>query len=119
VAIVRSGRIVYEGEIATLKRGAGTAYRLETTDDDRALKICQAQPGVSDARRNEHGKLVFTANEATVTELSQALVEAGALIKALAPQTVTLEDLFFSFTEGDGAMPEPAPAAASAAEAAG
>ena len=119
VAIVRSGRIVYEGEIATLKRGAGTSYRLETTDDERALRICQAQPGVSDARRNEHGKLVFTASEATVTELSQALVEAGALIKALAPETVTLEDLFFSFTEGDGAMPEPAPAAAPAAEAAG
>jgi ABC-2 type transport system ATP-binding protein len=119
VAIVRSGRIVYEGEIATLKRGAGTSYRLETTDDERALRVCQAQPGVSDPHRNEHGKLVFTASEATVTELSQALVEAGALIKALAPQTVTLEDLFFSFTEGDGAKPEPAPAPAPAAETAG
>ncbi len=32
--------------------------------------------------------------------LSQALVEAGALIHGLAPQTVTLEDLFFSLTEG-------------------
>src|SRR5205085_2420318 len=32
VAIVRSGSIVYEGEIADLKRGAGTSYRLETTD---------------------------------------------------------------------------------------
>ncbi len=28
VAIVRSGRIVYEGEIAELKRGAGATYRL-------------------------------------------------------------------------------------------
>ena len=34
-------------------------------------------------------------------ELSVALVEAGAQIRALAPQTVTLEDLFFSLTEGD------------------
>ena len=34
-----------------------------------------------------------------MAELSQALVEAGALIRALAPQTVTLEDLFFSLTE--------------------
>jgi len=25
----------------------------------------------------------------------------------MAPQTVTLEDLFFSFTEGDGAAPPP------------
>jgi ABC-2 type transport system ATP-binding protein len=106
VAIVRSGRIVYEGEIATLKRGAGTSYRLETTDDELALKICRAQPGITDARVDEHGRITFTADEPAATELSQALVEAGALIKALAPQTVTLEDLFFSFTEGDAVQPE-------------
>jgi hypothetical protein len=29
-------------------------------------------------------------------------VQAGALIVALSPQTVTLEDLFFSLTEGGG-----------------
>ena len=47
--------------------------------------------------------------------LSQALVEAGALIKAMAPQTVTLEDLFFSFTEGAEGEPgvrSPEPATA-------
>ncbi len=115
VAIVRSGRIVYEGEIAALKRGAGTAYWLETTDDDRALKIAGAQPGITDARVDEHGRITFTADERAAAELSQALVEAGALIKVLTPQTVTLEDLFFSFTEGDGVgvpTPEPEPAKA-------
>jgi ABC-2 type transport system ATP-binding protein len=109
VAIVSSCKIVYVGEIAALKRGAGTSYRLETTDDELALEICRAQPGVGEARIGEHGKVTFTADEATTAELSQALVEAGALIKALTPQTVTLEDLFFSFTEGDGRAPEPPP----------
>jgi ABC-2 type transport system ATP-binding protein len=119
VAIVRSGKIVYEGEIATLKRGAGTSYRLQTTDDDRALAVCRAQPGISDARRDEHGRITFTADDAAAAELSQALVEAGALIHALAPQTVTLEDLFFSFTEGDGQpMAPPATPPEQAAEAA-
>jgi ABC-2 type transport system ATP-binding protein len=118
VAIVRSGAIVYEGEIAELKRGSGTAYRLETTDDQRALAVTRAQPGVTDARLDPHGKITFTANEAVVAELSQALIEAGALIHALAPQTVTLEDLFFSFTEGDGRAPEtPVPETAPAAKA--
>jgi ABC-2 type transport system ATP-binding protein len=118
VAIVRQGSIVYEGEIAALKRGAGTSYRLETTDDERALAVCRAQPGVSDAHRDDHGRITFTADDATAAELSQALVEAGALIRAMAPQTVTLEDLFFSFTEGDGqstsagSPPEPTPEAA-------
>jgi ABC-2 type transport system ATP-binding protein len=102
VAIVRSGSIVYEGEISALKRGAGTSYRLETTDDGRALAVSRAQPGVTDVHR-EHGKITFTADEATAAELSQALVEAGALIRALTPQTVTLEDLFFRLTEGEQA----------------
>ncbi len=107
VAIVRTGKIVYEGEIADLKRGAGTTYRLETTDDERALQVCRAQPGIADVRV-QHERISFTGDDGAVAELSQALIEAGALIKALAPQTVTLEDLFFSLTEGKEGEP-PAP----------
>jgi ABC-2 type transport system ATP-binding protein len=99
VAIIRSGRIVYEGEIAALGRDARTTYRLATTDDEQALAVCRAQRGVSDARR-ERGCIVFTADERAAAELSQALIEAGALIRALTPQRATLEDLFFSLTEG-------------------
>ncbi len=107
VAIVRSGRIVYEGEIAALQRGAaGTTYRVETTDDERAVAVCRAQRGVADVHVDEHGRILFTADEAAVAELSGALVEAGALIHALAPQSVTLEDLFFSFTEGEAGAPD-------------
>jgi ABC-2 type transport system ATP-binding protein len=118
VAIVRSGRIVYEGEIAALKRGAGTTYWLQTTDDERALAVCRAQPGILDVRveRREdaagsplRGRIAFAADEDAVAGLSQALVESGALIVAMAPQTVTLEDLFFSLTEGDGAAEAAAP----------
>jgi ABC-2 type transport system ATP-binding protein len=105
VAIVSRGTIVYEGAISELKRGAGTVYRLSTTDDERALAICRAQPGIEEVRV-EQGRICFAAAEPAVAELSQALIEAGALITALAPQTVTLEDLFFSLTEGrDGAQP--------------
>ncbi len=100
VAIVRSGRIVYEGTIAALARGAGTMYRLATSDDEQARRVCAAQPGIGEVR-TEHGKLAFSADEASVGELSRALIEAGVLIHELAPMTVTLEDLFFSLTEGD------------------
>ncbi|MDQ6745635.1 MAG: ABC transporter ATP-binding protein [Actinomycetota bacterium] len=99
VAIVRSGSIVYEGAISELKRGAGTVYRLSSTERERALAICRAQPGIADV--HDLGERIgFTAEESAVAGLSQALVEAGALITELAPQTVTLEDLFFSLTEG-------------------
>ncbi len=111
VAIVQHGRIVYEGRIADLKRSAGTTYRLSTTDDQRAMAVCRAQHGIRDLR-SDHDKICFTADEEAVATLSQALVEAGALIRALVPGTATLEDLFFSLTEGeDGARPvsEPEP----------
>jgi ABC-2 type transport system ATP-binding protein len=99
VAIVRSGAIVYEGEIAELKRTAGGSYRLRTTDNDRALELCADWPGVKDARRDGDA-IRFAASEEAVAELSRALVEADALILALTPETATLEDLFFSLTEG-------------------
>jgi ABC-2 type transport system ATP-binding protein len=103
VAIVRSGAIVYEGEIAELKRTAGASYRLRTTDDDRALELCAGWDGVTDARR-DGGGIRFAASEEVVAELSRALVEADALILALTPETATLEDLFFSLTEGPQAV---------------
>jgi ABC-2 type transport system ATP-binding protein len=113
VAIVRTGKIVYEGAISELKRGAGTTYRLATTDDEGAMAVCRAQHGILDLRV-QNRRICFTAaDEMAVAELSQALVEAGALIHALAPETVTLEDLFFSLTEGeedgrpDGAVADP------------
>jgi ABC-2 type transport system ATP-binding protein len=111
VAIVRAGAIVYEGAIADLKRTAGSTYRLRTTDDDRALAVCQAQRGIADARV-EAGEIRFSAAEDAVAQLSVALVEAGALITALAPETATLEDLFFALTEDDGSAAEATPARA-------
>src|SRR5579875_922034 len=100
VAIVQRGRIVYEGQIAELKRAAGMTYRLSTTDDQRALAVCRAQPGIEEVRVRE-GQITFVA------EVSQALVEAGALILALAPQGATLEELFFSLTEAGAPDSEP------------
>jgi ABC-2 type transport system ATP-binding protein len=107
VAIVRSGAIVYEGEIAELKRTAGGTYRLRTTDNDRALAICAGWEGLQDARRDGDA-IRFSASEEIVADLSRALVEADALILALTPETATLEDLFFSLTEGPQATTAPA-----------
>jgi ABC-2 type transport system ATP-binding protein len=118
VAIIRSGKIVYEGEIAALSRSGASSYTLSTTNDERALAVCRAQRGIADARR-QPGGVVFTADEQAASELSQALVEAGALIRALTPQRATLEDLFFSLTEGGEGVaaqpPEPAAALEGAA----
>jgi ABC-2 type transport system ATP-binding protein len=113
VAIIRTGRVVYEGTIAELKRTAAGAYRLRTTDDARALGVCLAQPGIDDARRSG-GAILFNAAEGAVAALSAALVEAGAPPVELTPQAASLETLFFSLTEDQGSASPPAPAVAAA-----
>jgi ABC-2 type transport system ATP-binding protein len=113
VAIVDRGKVVYEGALADLRRQGGTGYRLRTTDDQRALQVARAQPGVEHASagasscasspegEGEHG-LFFQAQESDVGELSLALAANGIGILALTSELATLEDLFFRLTEGNG-----------------
>ena len=120
VAIVDSGRVVYEGALAELRRQGGASYRLRTTDDARALALASSQAGIHEASADEHG-LLFEAEERSVGELSLAIAGAGIGILALTPELASLEDLFFRLTEGangahaDGAhAAEPATAVAAA-----
>jgi ABC-2 type transport system ATP-binding protein len=105
VAIVDSGRVVYEGALSELRRQGGAGYRLRSTDDARALEIAREQPGVEHALADEHG-LGFQADERAVGALSLALGRAGIGILALTPELATLEDLFFRLTEDGGAPGE-------------
>jgi len=104
VGIVDHGTMAYEGTLEELRRTAGTVYRLRTTADDRAVAICRGRPGIEDVAVSATAGLVFRAtDEAAVAELSRALTDADALVLELSPSRATLEDLFFSLTEGDGA----------------
>ena len=108
VAIIRSGRIVYEGALAELRASAAPRYRLRATDRDLAHAVCLRSPGLREVAL--HGEeIVFTAEEHAVAALSRSLVEAGLGIVALVPETATLESLFFELTESAG---EPVTAAA-------
>jgi ABC-2 type transport system ATP-binding protein len=107
VAIIRDGKIVYEGSIDELRaRRAANRYRLRTNDVERARMIALNTPGVSDASV-DRDELLFGAEEHTVEELARALVNAGLGLRALMPETATLEALFFELTEG-----RPTPSAA-------
>jgi ABC-2 type transport system ATP-binding protein len=98
VAIVDSGRVVYEGALSDLRRQGGAGYRLRTTDDARALQLAVAQPGISRPLAEQVG-IAFQADERAVGELSLALGRSGIGILALTPELATLEDLFFRLTE--------------------
>src|SRR5213078_1182411 len=101
VAIIRSGQIVYEGVLADLKRTAGGGYRLRSTDAARAVRVCEAQDGITQVRLDGHEVRFSAAGDDAVAALSVALVEAGVAITALAPTGATLEELFFRLTEGE------------------
>jgi ABC-2 type transport system ATP-binding protein len=119
VAIVRSGRIAYEGSLPTLRAQAGEGYELRTTENGVARRVAEAQPGIEKVTVEGDGSLRFNAlREDAVSALSLALTESGALILELSRRHATLEDLFFSLTEGDAAKPartiaaDPSPATA-------
>jgi ABC-2 type transport system ATP-binding protein len=118
VAIVRSGRVVYQGSLAELRAQAGEDYVLRTTEDGIARRVAEIQAGITGLEPRPQGGFTFKAeSEDAVSALSLALTEAGALIRELSPRHATLEDLFFSLTEGDAAtpaavVPDPEPAQA-------
>jgi ABC-2 type transport system ATP-binding protein len=106
VAIIRSGRVAYEGSLAELRDRAGLSYRLRTTDDATARDVCRAQPGVEEVVETSEPGLTFkAADEDAVAALSVALAESGAPVLELTPRQATLEDLFFQLTEDDGQEP--------------
>jgi ABC-2 type transport system ATP-binding protein len=103
VAIVRSGRVVYEGALDALIASTAGRFELRTTDNVRAAEIAERR--VAGVELGPAG-LTFNAEERAVAELSFALAEAGVGIVALVPRTATLEELFFRMTEGtNGRVP--------------
>ena len=102
VAIIRSGRIAYEGSLAELRGRAGVSYRVRTTDDARAREVCSAQAGIDLVETSGTGLAFKAFDESAVATLSVALAESGAPVVELTPQQATLENLFFQLTEGDG-----------------
>lgn len=110
VAIIRDGRVAYQGSLEELRRQAGLSYRLRTTDDERARRVCEAQPGIEKVRDDSHGLAFDAAGEAAIGELSLALAESGALVLELSPRQATLEDLFFRLTEEPASQAAPTPA---------
>jgi ABC-2 type transport system ATP-binding protein len=107
VAIVRSGRVVYEGALDELLATTAGRYELRTTDDAPAAAIARRAPGIGELVQGERG-LTFAGDEDAAARLSVALGEAGIGIRALVPRTATLEELFFRLTE-DAGTPEPQP----------
>jgi len=102
VAIIRKGRIVYEGALRDLLATASTGYRLRSPELERARVVCLAQAGVDEVAQHD-GELRFLAGEDAVGALSVALGQARIPVTALVPEVASLEELFLGMTEGETA----------------
>jgi ABC-2 type transport system ATP-binding protein len=111
VAIIRKGSIIYQGELSDLLATAASGYRLRALDPERARAALLATPGVAGVELRD-GDLRFTAEEDAVAELSIALGRAGIAFTALAPESVSLEELFLGMTGGESSDHDSVPAIA-------
>jgi ABC-2 type transport system ATP-binding protein len=101
VAIIRSGRIIYEGLLEDLLQSASGGYRLRATDPERARTVLLAR-GVEGVKLVD-GDLQFQADPAAIEAATVALGQAGIGISALVPLNATLEELFLGMTEEEAA----------------
>jgi len=101
VAIIRKGRIVYQGGLRDLLADTTVRYRLQSVEPERARLVCLAQAGVDEVAQTD-GLVTFNADgEEAVAALSIALGQAGIGVTTLAPETVSLEELFLGMTGGE------------------
>lgn len=100
VAIIRKGRVVYQGALSELMATAASGYRLRAVEPERARVLLLAQAGIDDIE-TQGDDLRFTADEDAVAALSISLGRAGIGVTMLAPETASLEELFLHMTGGD------------------
>jgi ABC-2 type transport system ATP-binding protein len=99
VAIMRNGRIAFDGSLSDLRaRAVDVEYQLTTSDNDRAVEVGRSTPGVRDVRTAD-GVIRFDAQEVAIERLSYALARAGVGIRSVVAPTSALETLFFRLTD--------------------
>ena len=114
VAVIHAGRVVHEGELDELLRGAGRRFRLTVADPARVADAPGRSRGVGDVRlRGDDVRFAAEHGDDALLELTCALAEAGIAIRGLIPEQLTLEHVFFELTErepvvdgraGDGSL---------------
>jgi ABC-2 type transport system ATP-binding protein len=103
VAVISSGRVVYEGGLQDLLAGTGRRYRLAAADASRAAEVLENVAGVgSVAIADDHVTFAADGEDETLLALGVALTEAGIAVRALVPEQLTLEHVFFELTERAG-----------------
>ena len=100
--VLSSGRVVWDGSAAELRRQApGSEYALSTSDDVRALAVAAEQRGV-ELVRLPGGQLSLTVDPAALDDFVLRLGHAGVAVRRLELRSSPLEAMFFALTGSAG-----------------
>jgi ABC-2 type transport system ATP-binding protein len=101
--VMRHGRVVWDGSAAELIAAApASAYALATSDDEAALALAAAHPGVR-AGRARRGGLALAVEGDRLDAFVLALGDARIAVRRLDLLASPLETMFFTLTAEDGA----------------
>jgi ABC-2 type transport system ATP-binding protein len=108
VAIVDRGRVIRQGPIEELVRGAGTVVRVDCSDPAAAARVIE-QAGIAAGATLAEAGLTVTlptgASRETVAEINRRLVAGGISVYGLQEVRTSLEDWFLSVTSRLGDKP--------------
>ncbi len=96
VGIVKEGRLLTQGSVATLLR-RGEALQMQVTDPDRAMQVLEGLEWVNGVKRQDD-RLVVDAPQERAAELSRALAEHQIYLSELRPRDSSLEEFFLEVT---------------------
>ncbi len=108
--VLRHGRVVWSGSAARLREAApGSAFRLLTSDDRRALELAAPHAGIA-ITRSPAGELRLAARTGSLDPFVLELGQAGVAVRRLELLVSPLESMFFALT-GEAEVDDPAAAA--------
>jgi len=96
VGIVKEGRLLTQGSVATLVR-RGEALEMEVTEPNRAVQVLEGLEWVNGVKRQD-GRLVVEVRRERAADVSRALAEQQIYLSELRPRQGTLEEFFLEVT---------------------
>ena len=104
VAIIDRGRILMQGRVEEIARGARPSVRLRCDDRTAATALLGEEPGVEEVVQSDGSLLVTLRAEAggevdgIVAAMNRRLVGGGVSVFTIAPERVSLEERFLEIT---------------------
>jgi ABC-2 type transport system ATP-binding protein len=102
VAMIDQGRLIAQGPISELLRGAQSELEIGCDDPMLALQVLSGVPTIAHAERHNGGVRLRLADGDAVAAINARLVHAGVGVFRLEPVRESLEQHFLSMTSRVG-----------------